>query len=83
VCVQTVQKLKFETFPPDLASLDDHIFGHIKDAVHERQFKNNKVAMDVAHTWHFAQPQTFSACGFRKFLYCSNKHDKKKKVRLL
>jgi len=76
-CVQTVQKLKFETFPPDLAPLDDHIFGPVKNAVHEQQFKSNKVAVDVAHTWHFAQPKTFFACGFRKFLYWSNKHENK------
>jgi hypothetical protein len=74
---QTVRKLKFETFPPDLAPLDYHIFGPIKDALHGRQFKNNKVVMGVAHTWHFAQPKTFSACGFMKFLYWSNKHEKK------
>jgi hypothetical protein len=40
VFVQTVQKLKFETFPPYLAPFDYHIFGSFKDALHGRQFKD-------------------------------------------
>jgi hypothetical protein len=58
--VQTVQKLKFENFPPDLAPLDYHIFGPIKDALHGGQFKSSEVVMGVANTWHILRNQKHS-----------------------
>jgi hypothetical protein len=69
---EAVRQLKFSPkippYSPDLAPLDYHMFGTLKEALRGRRFAIDDEVKDVVHTWLRSQPKTFFADGIRKLV---------------
>jgi len=76
--LQTLVKLGFTVlehpaYSPDLAPLDYHLFGPLKDALRGRRFTSDEGVKKVVHEWLAAQPKTFFSEGIQKLLESWNK----------
>ena len=61
--LQTLVKLGFTmehpAYSPNLAPLDYHLFGPLKDAIRGRRFTSEEGVKKAVHEWLAAQPKTF------------------------
>jgi hypothetical protein len=62
--VETLKKLCFEVLEhcpcsPDLAPLDCHLFGPLKQALRGHRFITDQQIMEMVHAWLVLQPKTF------------------------
>jgi hypothetical protein len=72
--VEGIRQLKFEflpcpTYSLDLAPLDDHMFGPIKEALCGQRLASDEVE-DVVHMWLRSQSKTFFTDGIRSLVNC-------------
>jgi hypothetical protein len=71
--IETLRHLNFEVlehllYSPDLAPLDYHLFGPLKDALRGRHFAIDQELKEVVHVWFVAQPKTFFSEGIQKLV---------------
>jgi transposase len=69
--METIQKLKWNVLPhppysPDLAPLDYHLFGPLKEHLGGKTFRNNEDVIQDVQEWLHWQPKNFSLSSIRK-----------------
>jgi len=66
--VSNIEELRFESIPhppysPDLAPLEFHVFGPLKDALSGTQFRDDDEVRSVVHEWLRTRPKEFFSRG--------------------
>jgi histone-lysine N-methyltransferase SETMAR len=69
--INTIRQLNWEVlehpaYSPDLAPLDFHLFGPLKNAPRGRRFAADDEVKEAVHDWLRSQPQTLFSNGIKK-----------------
>jgi len=81
--VDTLSALKFEVlkhppYSPDLAPLDFHLFGPMKEHLRSQKFADDNKVMEAVQSWLKAMPKSFFLEGIHKLVdrwtICVAKH---------
>jgi hypothetical protein len=75
---ETLQELKFEVlehpaYSLDLATLDFHLFGPLKETLRGCRFVDDDEVKEAVHDWLHTQPKQFFTDGMRKLVDCWTK----------